>query len=215
MAATLEELPAKARKRRRVLASAVPPQQSAPPGVRPAGSPGLGHGIAALDVQRLSGSQRIGIIGLPGTGKSTCVKSILSELAFCYPVVTVFSGSEGDNPFYGGILPKLFVHNRVSQRGLKLFVNRQRLAIGYDSPLKDALLILDDCFESPQSLDNSTVRILFKQGRHLRASVWVVQQYVPRTHAQETGMCPEAGRPQTIRPIHNVGRVPLSLSQQS
>ena len=79
----------------------------------------------------------------------------------------------------------------MSPKGLKMFVNRQRLAIAYDSPLKDALLILDDCFETPrpwyvffkhipwhQQLDNSTVRILFKQGRHLRASVWVVQQYV-------------------------------------
>jgi hypothetical protein len=29
--------------------------------------------------------------------------SLLSELRYCYPVITVFSGSEGDNPFYGGL----------------------------------------------------------------------------------------------------------------
>lgn len=39
------------------------------------------------------------------------------------------------------------------------------LAIGYDAPLKDALLILDDCFETPSMLDNSTIRILFSPGR--------------------------------------------------
>ena len=111
-------------------------------------------------------------------GKSTCCKSLLSELCHAFPIIDVFSGSEGDNPFYSDMIPKLFIHNKISQRGLKMFVNRQRLAINYDSPLKDALLILDDCFESPHQLDNSTMRILFKQGRHLRASVWVVQQYV-------------------------------------
>ena len=32
--------------------------------------------------------------------------------------------------------------------------------------------------EHPQQLDNSTMRILFKHGRHLHASVWVIQQYI-------------------------------------
>ena len=112
--------------------------------------PGVGVGIAALDVMRLVGSQRIGIIGLPGTGKSTCCKSLLAELCYSYPIINVFSGSEGENPFYSDMIPKLFIQNKISQRGLKMFVNRQRLAINYDSPLKDALLILDDCFETPQ-----------------------------------------------------------------
>ena len=174
-AVVLEELPTKARKRRRIHHHADPINPILP---HPTSGPSVGVGINALDTSRLTGSQRIGIIGLPGTGKSTCCKSLLSDLSHCYPVINVFSGSEGDNPFYADILPKLFIQNKISQKGLKMFVNRQRLAIGYDSPLKDALLILDDCFETPQQLDNSTMRILFKQGRHLRASVWVVQQYV-------------------------------------
>ena len=90
------------------------------------------------------------IIGLPGTGKSTCCKSLLSELCYAYPIVNVFSGSEGDNPFYSGTIPKLFLQNKITLRGLKMFVNRQNLAINYDCPLKDALLILDDCFETPR-----------------------------------------------------------------
>ena len=32
--------------------------------------------------------------------------------------------------------------------------------------------------QHPQQLDNSTMRILFKHGRHLHASVWVIQQYI-------------------------------------
>ena len=171
-----DELPANARKRRKL----DKPKQaaSAPPSLPPERSLGLGVGVSALDTTKLMGSQRLGIIGLPGTGKSTCCKSLLADLRYCFPVINVFSGSEGDNQFYSHFIPKMYIQNKISQKGLKMFVNRQRLAIAYDSPLKDALLILDDCFETPNQLDNSTMRILFKQGRHLRASTWVVQQYV-------------------------------------
>lgn len=178
-----EEMPDKARKRRRTTTLL-----AAAPVAEPQRPLSIGVGIHPLDTSRLGGSQRLGIIGLPGTGKSTCCRSLLSELCYNYPVINVFSGSEGDNPFYGSIIPKLFVHNRITQKGLKMFVNRQRLAIGYGSPLQDALLILDDCFEEPSALDNSTMRILFKQGRHLHASVWVVQQYVVVHGCPSTGV---------------------------
>lgn len=176
----LEEMPDKARKRRRTTTLLPPPLENPQRGLS------VGVGIHPLDPARLGGSQRLGIIGLPGTGKSTCCRSLLAELCYNYPVINVFSGSETDSPFnrgacthivhrseaYSSIIPRLFVHNRITQKGLKMFVNRQRLAIGYGSPLQDALLILDDCFEEPSALDNSTMRILFKQGRHLHASVW-------------------------------------------
>jgi hypothetical protein len=197
----LQDLPAKAKKRRRIL----------PPPVPAIRTLSVGVGIQALDATRLNGSQRLGIIGLPGTGKSTCCKSLLSDLRYNFPVINVFSGSEGENAFYGAVIPKLFVQNRITQKGLKMFVNRQRLAIGCDSPLKDALLILwfsrgwptrdpqennwttvskpprfwttpggvlSHCHPGSTAPVGSTIRILFKQGRHLRASVWVVQQYV-------------------------------------
>lgn len=135
-------------------------------------------GIRELDTSCLVGSQRVGIIGLPGTGKSTCCRSLLADLRYAYPVVAVCSNSETDNPFYSTMLPRLFVHTKLTNKVLKMFINRQRLALGCNSPLKDGLLILDDCFEQPQDLDNQMVRMLFKQGRHLRASVYVVQQYI-------------------------------------
>ena len=113
-----------------------------------------------------------------GTGKSTCCMSLLVALRHNFPVINVFSGSEADNPFYSHCIPKLFINARVSKRGLKQFINRQRLAIAHNSPLKDALLILDDCFDHPGALDNDMMRMLYKQGRHLRSSVWCVQQYV-------------------------------------
>ena len=92
------------------------------------------------------------------TGKSTCCMSLLTELRSNFPIINVFSGSEADNPFYGHVIPKIFIHSRVSKKGLKQFINRQKLALRHDSPLKDALLVLDDCFDHPQALDNDMMR---------------------------------------------------------
>lgn len=88
----------------------------------------------------------------------------------------------------GRISPKMLKRTGASRRSMTKrtghprvqFINRQRLAIAHDSPLKEALLILDDCFETPTQLDNDMIRILFKHGRHLQAAVWVVQQYIDR-----------------------------------
>ena len=43
---------------------------------------------------------------------------------------------EADNPFYSLCIPKVFINAKVSKRGLKQFINRQRLALKYNSPLK-------------------------------------------------------------------------------
>lgn len=104
--------------------------------------------------------------------------SLLVDLRMNFPVINVFSGSESDNPFYSLCVPKLYINQKVSKRGLKQFINRQRLALKYNSPLTDALLVLDDCFDHPGVLDNDMMRILYKRGRHLHASVWCIQQYV-------------------------------------
>ena len=48
--------------------------------------------------------------------------SLLMELRLCYPIISVFSGSESDNPFYGACMPKLFIQSRISKRGLKQFI---------------------------------------------------------------------------------------------
>jgi hypothetical protein len=163
-----------------------------------------------------------------GTGKSTCCKSLLSDLAANYPVISVFSGSEADNPFYSLCIPKVFIQTRITRKGLKQFINRQRLAISHDSPLKDALLILDDCFESPSSLDNDMMRIIYKQGRHLRASVWCEQGplgflymggwvvllslHRPMVLDKCSTVC---CRSQTLRPINNIRHFSVSLPKFS
>ena len=50
--------------------------------------------------------------------------SLLVELRNSFPIISVFSGSESDAPFYGLCIPKLFINSRVSKRGLKQFGQR-------------------------------------------------------------------------------------------
>jgi hypothetical protein len=105
------------------------------------------------------------------------------------------------------------VNNRVSKRGLKQFINRQRLAIAHNSPLKDALLILDDCFDHPTALDNDMMRMLYKQGRHLRSSVWCIQQYVVCGLPASAPPRPGAG-PAAVGALHDVRHFPVPLPQR-
>ena len=102
----------------------------------------------------------------------------------------------------------------MSPKGLKMFVNRQRLAIAYNSPMKDALLILDDCFETPQPW------CVFFQTHALAPATG--QQH--RSHfiqAGEASSCIRVGRTtvrgglETVRTVHHLGGVPVPLPQQS
>lgn len=68
--------------------------------------------------------------------------SLLNQLQYSFPIINVFSGSEADNPYYSLCIPKLFIQTHVTRKGLKQFINRQRLALGHDTPMKNGLLIL-------------------------------------------------------------------------
>lgn len=130
-------------------------------------------------IDHLKGSERIGIIGLPGMGKSCTVRSLLYELQSLYSALQVISGSETDNGFYSAIVPKVFIHNKVTAGVLKQLINRQRLLLANPTNKFNShvVLILDDVLDSPKVMNNQAISLLYKQGRHLNASVWLVQQY--------------------------------------
>ena len=128
-------------------------------------------------LEHLTGAERVGIIGLPGMGKSTTVKSLLYELQSTFATLLVVSGFETDNNFYASCVPKLFIQNSVAPKTLKLLINRQRLVMNSKNKNTHTLLILDDVMDNPKALDNPAVNLLYKQGRHVNVSVWLIQQY--------------------------------------
>lgn len=135
--------------------------------------------------KHLTGSERIGLIGLPGTGKSCTIKSLIYCLQHMFATLVVFSGSETDNGFYESFVPKLFIHNKLTEKHLKLVVNRQRLAMcnntkqlgGYIGGRTHTLLVMDDVLDDNRITNNKTLSMLYKQGRHLNTSIFLVQQY--------------------------------------
>jgi energy-coupling factor transporter ATP-binding protein EcfA2 len=130
-------------------------------------------------LEHLQGSERVGIIGLPGSGKSCCAKSLMYILRHLYGGVMVISGSETDNGFYGNFVSKLVLHNAVTRTNLTQFVNRQRLLKASDpgGNHQHSLLVLDDVMDDPRVLDNRIMRLLYKQGRHIQTTVYLIMQY--------------------------------------
>lgn len=136
-------------------------------------------------LKHLSGSERVGIIGLPGTGKSCTVKYLIWQLQHIFATLVVFSGSETDNGFYETFVPKLFIHNKLTEKHLKLTVNRQRLVMCNNEKKMGAfiggdthtLIIMDDVLDDNRITNNKTLSMLYKQGRHLNTSIFLVQQY--------------------------------------
>ena len=128
-------------------------------------------------MEHLTGAERVGIIGLPGMGKSSAVKSLLYQLQSNFATVLVISGSETDNNFYAACVPKLFIQNSVAPKVLKMLINRQRLVMNSGNKHTHTLLILDDVMDNPKALDNPGINLLYKQGRHVNVSVWLIQQY--------------------------------------
>lgn len=128
-------------------------------------------------LEHLTGAERVGIIGLPGMGKSSTVKSLLYQLQSKIATILVISGSETDNNFYSSCVPKLFIQNNVAPKVLKMLINRQRLVMNSGNKHTHTLLILDDVMDNPKALDNPGINLLYKQGRHVNVSVWLIQQY--------------------------------------
>lgn len=174
--------------------------------------------------------------------------SLLTELRHNFPVINVCSGSEADNPFYSRVIPRLLIQAKVSKRGLKQFINRQRsdggglrkfdtirsqLAIAHNSPLTDALLILDDCFDHPSALDND-----FLQGPIVVDEIGLLTACAYSTNMGDTfdvrfGVCNRVavGRhasfsgggpittvrrgPEALGALHNVRHFPVPLPERT
>ena len=77
------------------------------------------------------------IIGAPGTGKSTIIKSIIYSKKHILAVGQVFSGTEDSNGFFGEFFPDSFIYNGLDASELTHldnFKKRQKIARQYIEP---------------------------------------------------------------------------------
>lgn len=124
----------------------------------------------------LVGPHRISFVGPSGAGKSSIMLRWMYECRSMFPVVIVFSGSEGDTGFYGKHVPPLLIHTKLRKRALSNYIKQRRLAkLSSRSP--QCLAVFDDVFDTPQKMNNRYIKALYKQGRGLWAATWVATQH--------------------------------------
>ena len=112
------------------------------------------------------------IIGAPGTGKSTIIKSIIYAKKHILAVGQVFSGTEDSNGFFGEFFPESFIYNGLDASDLTPldnFQKRQKIARQYIEPTGGypwALNVIDDCTYDTAFLKKPIMKNLMKNGRH-------------------------------------------------
>ena len=112
------------------------------------------------------------IIGAPGTGKSTIIKSIIYSKKHILAVGQVFSGTEDSNGFFGEFFPESFIYSGLDASDLTPldnFQKRQKIARQYIEPTGGypwALNVIDDCTYDTAFLKKPIMKNLWKNGRH-------------------------------------------------
>jgi len=112
------------------------------------------------------------IIGAPGTGKSTIIKSIIYAKKHILSIGQVFSGTEDSNGFFGEFFPESFIYSGLDTSDmspLDNFKKRQKIARQYIEPTGGhswALQVIDDCTYDTSFLKKPIVKEYYKNGRH-------------------------------------------------
>ena len=126
------------------------------------------------------------LIGKRNTGKSYCMKDILSYHKDL-PVGVVISPTETANNFFETFIPNMLIYEEYEPVIIKKFLDRQisinkQKAIQikrYNSSDIDnrAFLILDDCLYDKTWPTDKNIRSIFMNGRHYKIFFLITMQY--------------------------------------
>ena len=134
------------------------------------------------------GGSKIFIIGKPGSGKSTLIKSLFYHKHSIIPVAVAMSGTESETGFYKEFLPEAYIFDEYDEKALSNFIVRQKGVRSFYEKMHDNfdgdsnfnpwnMLIIDDCMDDPKVFNQQPQPGLFKNGRHWKMLYIVSLQY--------------------------------------
>lgn len=131
--------------------------------------------LKKFDPSKISDTSVITLIGKRNTGKSFCLKDILSYHRDL-PVGIVVSPTEKANGYFEKFIPKMLIYDEPDEKVIKKFLDRQiNISSERKRELKKhgssqidarAFLILDDCLYDKRWINNINIRSIFMNGRH-------------------------------------------------
>ncbi len=142
--------------------------------------------LRKFDPSTIKSDSVVVFIGKRNTGKSYCMKDILSyhkEL----PVGIVISPTETANNYFEKFIPNMLIYDEYEPAIVKRFLERQ-ISINkqkgdqlkkYGSSEIDsrAFLILDDCLYDKSWPTDKNIRSIFMNGRHYKIFFLITMQY--------------------------------------
>jgi hypothetical protein len=148
---------------------------------------GKGMSLMKFDITKIHDQAKVVMIGKTKSGKSYCLRQILSKLADI-PVGTVISQTEFANRFYSDFVPSRFIHDDYNPQIIENFLKRQFKVCNHVKNEETnggramidprAFLILDDCLSDRASIVNDkNIKYLFYAGRHVKTFFSLCMQY--------------------------------------
>lgn len=142
--------------------------------------------LKKFDPSKIAQDSVIAFIGKRNTGKSVAMKSILAHHKNI-PIGTVISPTEKANGFFEHFIPRLLIHDEPDIKIVRNFVDRQMKITeerkkeikktGNSNIDNRAFLILDDCLYDKKWINDTSIRCVFLNGRHLKIFYLISLQF--------------------------------------
>lgn len=142
--------------------------------------------LKKFDPSKIAADTVICLIGKRNTGKSYCMKDILSYHKNI-PVGIVISPTETANGYFEKFIPKLLIYDECESKVIKGFLDRQiKISTERKKELKKhgnsqidprAFLILDDCLYDKRWINDISIRSMFMNGRHYKIFFLITMQH--------------------------------------
>ena len=142
--------------------------------------------LKKFDPTKIKSDSVVVFIGKRNTGKSYCMKDILSYNRDI-PVGVVVSPTERANGYFEKFIPKMLIYDELDEKIVSTFLSRQinitkdrkKELEQHGSSTIDprAFLILDDCMYNKAITKDKNIRCIFMNGRHYKIFLLITMQH--------------------------------------